>query len=120
MSLLPEDYKEIKIFLLLNDIATSLCILILPFGYCVGETDLNKPTFLTIIKMIQCIQLYITLDNDNHLFSYWLVSTILYVFIINLNLCIYLYVSLRSNSYCLCTLCSCLTTRLCHQPFVLV
>lgn len=119
MSLLPEDYKEIKIFLLLNYVVTSMCILILPFGYCVGDTDLNKPTSLTIIKMIQHIQLYITLDNDNPLFSYWLVPTILYVFIINLNLFIYLYLRLMSNSYRLCTLCSCLTTRLYHQPFVL-
>lgn len=93
MSPLPEKYKEIKIFLLFNHVATSLCILILTFGYCVGETDLNKPTSLTIIKVIQYIQLHITLDNDNHMFYYQLLFTILYVFIAILNFnFIYLFV----------------------------
>lgn len=98
MSPLPEAYKEIKIFLLLNHVAASLCILILTFGYCDGETDLNKPTSLTIIKMIQYIKLRRTLDNDNHMFYYRLLFTILYVFIVILSFnFIYLFVCLSEE-----------------------
>lgn len=89
-----KNIKKLKYSCCLIMLQHHCCII----GYCVGETDLNKPTSLTIIKMIQYIQLHITLDNDNHMFCYWLLFTILYVFIVILNFnFIYLFVCLSEE-----------------------